>query len=108
MLKFLGISLLSSSFMLLVPVESFAGWKDELKKAGKKVEQVGRAVSDPKGPDAQKVLGSDARNFLQNPHKEINKFCDSASNKFQGLSGTFQTISRALSSQPADCDEGSN
>lgn len=100
MSKLISTSLLCSTLMLVFSADSHAGWKNELKKAGKKVEQVGRAVRNPHGEDAQKVLHSDARNLLHNPRNEMNKFCHSASNKIEGA---LQRLVQRPALNPADC-----
>lgn len=100
MSKLISTSILCSTLMLIFAADSHAGWKDELKKAGKKVEQVGRAVRDPQGEDAQKVLHSDARNLLHNPGNEMNKFCGSATNK---IGGALENLAHRITVNLEDC-----
>ncbi|WP_310886014.1 hypothetical protein [Brucella sp. 2716] len=101
--KFIYASILSLSFLTLSPLSATAGWQDELKKAGKKIEQVKKSISNPQGPEAKKMLGSDARRFLQDPQTEIDRFCNSAAGRAQGL---LQGVASVFNPQPTECDEG--
>ncbi|APY14439.1 MULTISPECIES: hypothetical protein [unclassified Brucella] len=101
--KFIYASILSLSFLTLSPLSATAGWQDELKKAGKKIEQVKKSISNPQGPEAKKMLGSDARRFLQDPQHEIDRFCNSAAGRAQGL---LQGVASVFNPQPTECDEG--
>ncbi|UWF58353.1 hypothetical protein NYO66_07150 [Brucella sp. 2716] len=103
MSKFIYASILSLSFLTLSPLSATAGWQDELKKAGKKIEQVKKSISNPQGPEAKKMLGSDARRFLQDPQTEIDRFCNSAAGRAQGL---LQGVASVFNPQPTECDEG--
>lgn len=101
MLKILGISLIGASFTLLAPMESHAGWKDELKKASKSANQIGHAVRNPTGPDAQKLLGKD-------PKKEASKLCDSVGHSIDHAGSFFHKLAHTLHPHPDDCAEPSN
>ncbi|EEZ33388.1 predicted protein [Brucella sp. 83/13] len=101
--KFIYASILSLSFLTLSPLSATAGWQDELRKAGQKVNQVKKSIRDPQGPEAKKLLGADVRNFLQDPQTQIDKFCNSAAGKAEGL---LQGVASVFNPQPTDCDEG--
>ncbi|ARY94327.1 hypothetical protein BK183_07705 [Brucella melitensis] len=101
--KFIYASILSLSFLTLSPLSATAGWQDELRKAAKKVDLVKKSIRDPQGPEAKKMLGSDMRRFLQSPETEIDRFCNSAASKAQGL---LQGVAQVLNPQPTECDEG--
>ncbi|UWF65996.1 hypothetical protein NYO63_07065 [Brucella sp. 1315] len=103
MSKFIYASILSLSFLALSPLSATAGWQDELRKAGQKVNQVKKSIRDPQGPEARRLFGADVRNFLQDPETQVNKFCDSAAGKVQGL---LQGVASVLNPQPTDCDDG--
>nr|WP_247874433.1 hypothetical protein [Brucella sp. 10RB9213] len=94
---------MSLSFLTLSPLSATAGWQDEIRKAAKKVNQVKKSIHDPQGPEAKKMLGSDMRRFLQNPETEIDRFCNSAAGKAQGL---LQGVASVFNPQPTECDEG--
>ncbi|EEY26650.1 LOW QUALITY PROTEIN: predicted protein, partial [Brucella sp. F5/99] len=62
-----------------------------------------KIYSRPTGSRDEKMLGSDMRRFLQSPETEIDRFCNSAAGKAQGL---LQGVAQVLNPQPTECDEG--
>ncbi|WP_343312407.1 hypothetical protein AAIB41_06265 [Brucella sp. BE17] len=104
MFKLIAASIVTLPFLIVTSTASMAGWQDELKKAGKKSEQFIRSVQQPQGPEAKRLLRSDVRNTLENPQREINKFCTSAGQKISGVAGLLQGVAQALNPQADDCN----